>query len=59
MIRFNAPAAECETETKSRPIVASLLERAEQIIGIPDRQAAALVFDFDKDTFGAGAHAQR
>ena len=59
MVRFDAPAAEGEAEADARSVGASLLERAEQFVGVPSRQTAAFVLDLDQDPLGAGADPQR
>jgi hypothetical protein len=56
MVRFDTSSAEHETKTQAGSIPASLLERAEQVVGIPTGKAAAFVLDLDEHTLGTGAH---
>src|SRR5688572_9098682 len=59
MVGFDAPSAEREAQAQTGSIRASLLERAEEVVGIRAGQATAFVLDLDEDALGAGAHPQR
>jgi hypothetical protein len=55
VIRFNPPSAERQAKTQPCAIGAALLERAEQVVGIPARETAALILDFDEHPLLAAA----
>ena len=55
MVCFDAPSAEREAEAQACSIGAALLERTEELAGVLNRQASALVLDLDQDALGAGA----
>ena len=58
-VRFGAPSAESQTKPHAGSIRAALLERAKELVDIPDRQTAALVLNLDQHALGAAAGSER
>jgi hypothetical protein len=58
-VRFNATAADTEAQPQTRPVAASLLEHSKQIFGIPERETATFVFNFDQDAIARRKRLQR
>lgn len=56
VVRVSAPSAEREAKSKARSVGAALLERAEQLVNLPSREAATFILDVNEHALGADAH---